>query len=128
MKYIFLLLYPFLFVSTLSAQEISPYSSDNFSKLHKEGRPIILDFHVDWCSICRKQFEKLKEITREKLFPGLTIFKVDIENENELREKFNVTSLATLIILNKGREIYRTVKVTNKNELKTIIKFGLSQP
>src|SRR5581483_9649148 len=54
------LLLSVLFLLSLStrpviAGEIKPFTQPDFDKFATEGKPVLLDFRADWCSICAAQ-------------------------------------------------------------------------
>ncbi|HSE61632.1 MAG TPA: thioredoxin family protein [Candidatus Saccharimonadales bacterium] len=67
----------------------------------------ILFFHAAWCPQCRQLEASIKA---GKIPDGVTIFKVDYDNSQALRQKYSVTLQTTLVkIDDTGQEIKKFV-------------------
>lgn len=64
----------------------------------------VLKFSATWCAPCRALGETLSKVE------DVTIENVDIDNNEELCEKYNIRSVPTLIFLNnENKEVGRSV-------------------
>ena len=64
----------------------------------------VLKFSAAWCAPCRALGETLSKVE------DVTIENVDIDNNEELCEKYNIRSVPTLIFLNnENKEVGRSV-------------------
>lgn len=90
--------------------------NENYEKevVNRSGR-ILLDFWADWCGHCKMQASILDELAKEK--PDLEIGKVDITAERELAERFEITSIPTLAVMENGRLVKMEEGVKTKPEL-----------
>ena len=50
-----------LTISTTFAANI-PFEQANFDQLLKQGKPVVLHFHADWCPTCRAQQAVLDDL------------------------------------------------------------------
>lgn len=90
-------------------------TSANFDDMVKEGVTLI-DFWAEWCGPCKMIVPVINELVTE--FDGkATIGKVDIDSEADLAERYNVSSIPTLLLLKDGEETKRFVGITPKAEL-----------
>lgn len=83
-------------------------------------KPILIDFWADWCNPCKMISLILEEIKKEyskKIF----VLKINIDNNKEIAEKYNIRSIPTLIILNKMNIIDTHIGVLSKKELRDFI-------
>lgn len=89
---------------------------ENFEKeiLNNEGIALV-DFYATWCGPCRMIAPIIHDIANE--CTDVTVGKVNIEENMELAEKYDVTHVPTLIILNNGEEQERLEGFTSKNEI-----------
>lgn len=76
-----------------SAGLYTEYSSD---KVAAADGTRVLFFHAPWCPQCRALDESIKQA---QLPDGLTIFKVDYDSNQALRQQYGVTIQTTLVRL-----------------------------
>lgn len=82
--------------------------------LKNKGRAII-DFYANWCGPCRMLEPILEEISDEN--EDITIYKVNIEENQELAAEFMVTSIPTLVLMNNGKEVTTLIGLRNKEDI-----------
>ena len=69
----------------------------------------LLDFYADWCGPCQMLKPTIEEF--EKLHPEVTVTRVNIDEEEELAEKYSVEGIPCLVVLKDGEEVAREVGV-----------------
>ena len=66
------------------------------------------DFWAEWCGPCRAIAPVLESLAED--FDGkVKIVKINVDQENDLANKYNVSAIPSLIILKDGKEIDRIV-------------------
>ena len=87
-------------------------------------RPTLVDFWAEWCGPCRMMTPAIEELAAQ--YAGkATIAKVNVDNENDLAAKFNVSSIPTLLVFKDGKVAHQFVGVTPKAELAKAIDGAL---
>lgn len=61
-----------------------------------ETKMMILDFYSEYCAPCKVLTRDLDDLTKEN---NLNVQKINIMDKYELTEKYNITSVPTLLIL-----------------------------
>src|SRR5579864_2152109 len=61
------------------AGEIKPYNQAEVQKLAAEGKPILLDFRADWCTICAAQAPVIRELMAQGKYKDITTFTIDFD-------------------------------------------------
>ena len=89
---------------------------ENYEKeiRNNEGLALV-DFYATWCGPCRMIAPIIHDIAEE--CTDVTVGKVNIEENIELAEKYDVTHVPTLIIYKNGEEQERLEGFTSKNEI-----------
>lgn len=70
------------------------------------GGLLLIDFYTTWCQPCKLLMPRLEAI--EPGMPEVSFLKVDCEHEPELADKYNVTSVPTLVLLKEGETVVDT--------------------
>ena len=86
--------------------------------------PVFVDFWAEWCGPCRMVSPVVEELADE--YEGKVNFvKVNVDEANELAQKYNVFSIPTLAIINKGQVVSQQVGAASKESYKSMIDKAL---
>jgi thiol:disulfide interchange protein DsbD len=84
------------------------------AKANAEGKPMLIDFGAEWCAACKKlehqTFPDANVRSEAQRFVALRVDATDDEDKrvNELKDKYKVVGLPTVIMLDKnGKEVVR---------------------
>ena len=91
----------------------------------QSGKPVLLEFHADWCGPCRSMEPLVAALSAE--IPDVVFAKVDVDTAVELAVKYNVTSIPCFVFLKDGNAVHREVGQMSKNELKSLVGEYLSR-
>ena len=79
-------------------------TKENFQKEVVESeKRVLLDFWASWCGPCRMLSPIVDEIAEERT--DIKVGKVNVDEQQELAATFNVMSIPTLIVLDKGQVV-----------------------
>ena len=91
-------------------------NKDNFQQeVLESSKPVLLDFWATWCMPCRMLSPILDEIAEET--DEFKICKINVDEEGELAMQFKVMSIPTLVIMENGAEVDRTMGVMPKDDV-----------
>ncbi len=93
-------------------------TNENFKEVVEKGT-ILLDFWATWCGPCRMLSPLLEELAETE---NLTIGKVNVDEEEQLAEVFQVSSIPTLFLVKDGKVVNKTVGYQPLSALKEFIK------
>ena len=83
-------------------------------------KPVFVDFWAEWCGPCRMVGPVLEELSQE--YNGSVNFvKVNVDQNNDLAQKYNVFSIPTLAIFKDGNAVSQKVGAASKKSFKTMI-------
>lgn len=94
-------------------------TKENFKDFYKDKPLALIDFWASWCGPCRMLTPVLEELDKEA---GLAIGKVNVDEEEEISEAFNVSSIPTLFLFKDGNLVDKRVGYMPLEELKSWIK------
>lgn len=95
-------------------------SADDFeSQVLKSNKPVLVDFYADWCGPCKMAAPILDELSQEQ--DKVTILKLNVDENNELAQKYNVMSIPTIIAYDKGKEVNRQTGFAGKQGYQKMI-------
>ncbi len=91
-------------------------TSENYEQeVLKSGKTVLLDFYADWCNPCKILAPTIKEIANER--PDIVVGKINIDDEPELANQFNIESIPTLAVIKNGSVSKIAVGVCPKSEI-----------
>lgn len=79
------------------------------------------DFYADWCGPCKTQDPILEEL-HEEWEDRFEVEKVNVDEQQDIANEYQVRSLPTLIIENDEGVVERFVGVTQRDDLETALE------
>jgi thioredoxin 1 len=86
----------------------------------QSAKPVLVDFFATWCGPCKMIAPILEEIASAE--DSFDIAKIDIDEAEELCDKYGVMSVPTLIKFAGGEEAGRKIGLTSKQDLIDMMK------
>jgi thioredoxin-like negative regulator of GroEL len=98
---------------------LSKWFVNNNGKWNYKGtKPCIIQFSADWCQPCKPQEAILTEMKKE--YGDVEFLKVNVEEEYELAEIFNIKNLPTIFVC--GKETKQFSGLTQKSKIEDVLK------
>ena len=95
--------------------------NDNFNaEIQSSELPALVDFWATWCGPCRMLAPIIEEIS-DDLDGKLNVYKVDVDEAEDIAMQFGVMSIPTLIVFKDGAEQERIVGYRSKEDLMAMI-------
>lgn len=95
-------------------------TNENFeTEVLSSELPVLIDFYADWCGPCKMMAPVLEEISTE--VDNIKICKINIDEEQELAEQFNVASIPTFVVMKNGEAVKTQVGAMPKDALLELI-------
>ena len=84
-------------------------------------KPALIDFYAEWCGPCKMLAPVLEEVSNE--YAGkVDIYKINVDEEEELSMLFGIRSIPTLIFIEKNGTMHRSQGAMGKPQLKQAIE------
>ena len=91
-------------------------NKSNFdSEVLKSDKTVLVDFYADWCGPCRMVSPIVDEIAAEH--PEYKVVKVNVDEEGELAQFFEVMSIPSLFVIKGGEVVQQAVGVKTKAQI-----------
>ncbi len=80
---------------------------------------VLADFNANWCGPCQMLKPIIEEVALEN--DNVKIVSINIDDEDLLAEKYNVSSIPCLVLFEQGKETKRSVGLISKDDINTLI-------
>jgi len=89
-------------------------------KVLKSDKPVIVDFYAAWCGPCKMLAPTIDKISEAD--NGIEVFKVNVDQETGLAQKYGVMSIPTIIGFKDGKVNKQAVGYVPENKLLDLVK------
>lgn len=110
----------------MAGTNVEILGENNFQEfISNNDVPVLVDFWAEWCGPCRMIAPVVEEVAAEYA-NQLRVGKLNVDENQAITNRFQVSSIPTLIIFKGGREVERSIGFKTKKELKRLIEKHLS--
>lgn len=89
-------------------------TEENFEQeVLQSDKTVLIDFWASWCGPCKMLAPVIEELAEE--VQDAKICKIDIDEQPELAEKYDVMSIPTLVVFKNGKVVRQAVGVQSKS-------------
>jgi thioredoxin 1 len=93
---------------------------DDFEeKVLQADKPVLLDFYSDTCIPCKRMAGPLGDV-EDEYEDRIHVYKVNVNYDMDLAEKYQVMSAPTLVLFADGEEKNRRTGAAGKEEIEAI--------
>lgn len=89
-------------------------TSENFEAFLKENETCVIDFWAPWCGPCKMIEPKIHDVCEEKKLP---LGGINIDESQNIAQKYGVMSIPTIIKFENGKEVARKIGNVSKESL-----------
>ena len=95
-------------------------NQSNFEEKTKSG-VVLVDFFATWCGPCRMLAPILEDV-KDELADDVSIFKVNVDDDERLARSFGIMSIPTLILFVNGEQKEKQVGLMSYDEIVSMLK------
>jgi thioredoxin 1 len=92
----------------------------NFNSIIQDARPVLVDFHAQWCGPCKMQSPVLKQVASE-MGDRIRVIKIDVDINPEIASKYGIQGVPTLMVFKDGELKYKQAGVHDRSRLINIL-------
>ncbi len=91
-------------------------TNTSFDSLLNDDKLVVVDFWAVWCGPCRMLSPIVDQIS-EEMSDKVTVIKCNVDDCDEIAEKYRIMNIPTLIFFRGGEVVDRTVGLMPKADL-----------
>jgi thioredoxin 1 len=93
----------------------------NFEETIKNNPLVLVDFWAGWCGPCRALAPTVEELAEE--YAGkVLVAKLDVDENSNTAEQFQIVSIPTVVVIKDGCEVERIVGFCSKQTYDAALK------
>jgi len=108
------------------AESLLTYTDQSWEKdVLGSPQPVLVDFWAEWCVPCKTLVPIIEAVAAQ--FDGkLRVGKLNVEENNDVPFRYNITAMPTLILLKGGKVVEQRVGKMSKDALVKLVEPHLS--
>lgn len=93
----------------------------SFKKLLASDKPVLVDFHADWCGPC-KMLAPILRAVKEQMGKDIKIIKIDVDKNQPIAARYQIRGVPTMLLFRNGEIVWRQSGVVPKEHILKAIK------
>ncbi|MFZ4679864.1 MAG: thioredoxin domain-containing protein [Flavobacterium sp.] len=103
--------------NAIPSNKIIGICDQEYSELIKSSNRVMIDFNAKWCGPCKKMNPYILKFQTE-MKDKIKIVQLDADENKTIVEQLKLDALPTIIIYEKGKEVWRNIGYISEEDLK----------
>lgn len=96
-------------------------TKENFeAEVLQSELPVLADFNAGWCNPCKSIKTMLEELAESRT--DVKVVSIDIDDQDELAEDYDVISIPCLVLFKGGEEVNRSVGLISRDAIAELVE------
>lgn len=100
--------------------EIRHPNKEELNEILKNNALVLVDFYASWCMPCKMLSPIIEEIAKE-YEAKVVVCKIDIDENEELANEYNIMSVPTVIIFKNNENVEEIIGLNNKSKYTRVL-------
>tara|TARA_B100000902_G_C26713081_1_gene622855 strand:+ start:172 stop:540 length:369 start_codon:yes stop_codon:yes gene_type:complete len=122
MKKILIFIFCILTFGANALEKKTTFDKDLFNKAQSEGKIVVVNSWIKYCTSCASQMKALKKLENE--FDNVEYFSFEVTNR-DVADFLNVQYQTTLLIFKDNKEIHRSIGMIKKDAIYKAIESSI---
>ena len=106
-------------VQTTESAVIDVNASNFETEVINSDKKVLIDFYADWCGPCNRLSPIVDKVSVDN--KDVKFVRIDVDKNEELMTRYNVRSIPTLVVIENGKEINRSVGLIPEDKILNLI-------
>ena len=122
MKKFLFTLFLLICTQTFASEVKMNFTKDAFENAQKNGKTVVVNSWNKFCMTCIKQEKIIKKAKKDF---GDVLFLTYAQKNKDIAKYLNIDYRSTIVVYKDNKEIARTIGITKKEEIYSLIKKGI---
>ena len=111
---------------TKELEKVIPLNATQWGeKVLNSDIPVLVDFWAEWCGPCRMVGPIVEQLA-QSLKGKVKVSKLNVDQNQDIAEKYNIQSIPSLVLFKNGTEIARIVGFSPKEKYEKFVNNALN--
>jgi len=111
---------------TKELEKVIPLNATQWGeKVLNSDIPVLVDFWAEWCGPCRMVGPIVEQLA-QSLKGKVKVSKLNVDQNQDIAEKYNIQSIPSLVLFKNGNEIDRIVGFSPKEKYEKFVNNALN--